>query len=76
LDSDDNEVSVALADLWRLLVKDVGGKGVDPVPFVVDWDMFRSDLGESLGGTALERYFDWNGGAWVCDKQLGATAGR
>jgi hypothetical protein len=61
-----------LADLWRLLVKDVGGKSVDPVPFVVDWDMFRSDLGESLGGTALERYFDWNGRARVRDKQLEA----
>jgi len=45
---------------------------VDPVPFAVDWDMFRSDLGESLGGTALERYFDWNGGARVRGKQLEA----
>jgi hypothetical protein len=34
--------------------------------------MFRSDLGESLGGTALECYFDWNGRAQVRDKQLEA----
>jgi hypothetical protein len=53
-------------------VKDVGGKNVDPVLFVVDWDMFCSDLSKSLGGTALEHYFDWNGGAWVRDKQLEA----
>jgi hypothetical protein len=68
LDSDDSEASVTLADLWCLLVKDVGGKNVHPVPFVVDWDMIRSDLGESLGGTALEHYFDWNGRAQVHDK--------
>ena len=45
---------------------------VDLVPFVVDWDMFCSDLSELLGGTALEHYFDWNGGAQVRDKQLEA----
>jgi hypothetical protein len=53
-------------------VKDVGGKTADPVPLVVNWDMFRSKLSKSLGGTALDRYFDWNGGARVRDKQLEA----
>jgi hypothetical protein len=62
-------VSAALTDLWRLLVKDVAG---EPVPFEMDWDMFRLILGRSLGRTAHWRFIDWNGNREVWDNELPA----
>jgi len=66
-DSGDLEASNALTDLWRLLVKDVAGEGVVPVPLVVNWNMFRLVLAESLGSTAYWRHLEWNGVREVSD---------
>jgi hypothetical protein len=44
---------------WQLLVKEVAGDGVDPVPLVVDWNEFRLVLGESVDRTAYMRIVDW-----------------
>jgi len=48
-----------LAKAWQLLVKEVAGDGVDPVPLVVDWNKFRLVLGESVDRTAYMRIVDW-----------------
>lgn len=69
-DPDDDKASATFSDIWSSLVRDVGGEGVDPVSFVVDWDGFRLGLNESLSGTALDRYLAWNGGARVRGKEL------
>jgi hypothetical protein len=53
-------------------VKEVAGEGVVPVPFVVDWDVFRLALGRSLQPTAHWRFIDWNGDREVWDKKLQA----
>ena len=75
-DPDDHEASAAFTDLWRLLVDDVTGEGVVPAPFVVDWDAFRSALGESVGQTAHWRFIVWNGDREVWDKELQAELER
>jgi hypothetical protein len=48
-------------------VKHVAGEGVVPVPLVVDWDMFRLSLADSLCSTAYWRHLQWNGGREVSD---------
>jgi hypothetical protein len=75
-DSSDREASAAFTDLWRLLVNDVAGEGVVPVPFMVDWDMFRLTLSESLGPTAHWRFIDWNGDREVWTNELQAELER
>jgi len=40
-------------------VKDVAGKDVTPVPFAVDWDMFREAVHMSLRRIACQRQDDW-----------------
>jgi hypothetical protein len=55
-----------------LLVKSVAGEGVVPVPFEMDWDMFRLDLGRSLQITAHWRFLDWNGDREVWHNELQA----
>lgn len=49
----------SLSGLWQLLVRSVGGDGVQPVDFAVDWDEFRQDIALSLRSTAYERYDTW-----------------
>jgi len=75
-DPDDREASAAFTDLWKLLINDVAGEGAVPAPFVVDWDMFRLALSESLGPTAHRRFIDWNGDREVWADELQAELER
>jgi hypothetical protein len=58
-DAGDREASAALANAWKLVMKEVTGEGVDPVPLVVDWDKFWLELGESVDRTAYMHIVDW-----------------
>ncbi|KZP22409.1 hypothetical protein FIBSPDRAFT_931061 [Athelia psychrophila] len=53
------ELDATLSELWRRVVRSVGGPQAQPVAFNANWDKFRRDIEQSLRNTALARYDNW-----------------
>ncbi|KZP22424.1 hypothetical protein FIBSPDRAFT_482419 [Athelia psychrophila] len=53
------ELDATLSELWRRVVRSVGGPQAQPVAFDANWDKFRRDIEQSLRNTALARYDNW-----------------
>lgn len=49
----------ALSEVWRRVVRAVGGSEAQPVRFVAKWKKFRKDIERSFKNTALARYNTW-----------------
>ena len=59
LQSSTIEVDIALQDIWDIVVRDVAGASMDPIPLTMDWKVFCDKICVLLWGTAYACYEDW-----------------